>query len=201
MKREASGATMRCTTAAVVLAVAAGDEGGAGGQLVFADAAVVDELVEGRLHHREGGWQLLEVDEEAAGVVGRRQEFGERPSGCGRFRRARECREDRRDQAGGRARRCTRGRCPWRRPSAISLFPIPGGPHTMQGSWASRRDGESGGKLARLQRVVGGDVDGVGHWVARACGDGAAGSASDPNRAPNRLVLQLPEGRFGQERG
>ena len=66
--------------AAVVLAVAAGDEGGARRQLVFADAAIEDELVEGGLDHRDGGGQLLEIDEEAAGVVGRRQELGRGPA-------------------------------------------------------------------------------------------------------------------------
>ena len=55
--------------AAIVFAVAAGDEGRAWWQLIFADAPVEDELVEGSLDHGHGRGELLQVDKEAAGVV------------------------------------------------------------------------------------------------------------------------------------
>ena len=68
--------------AAVALAVAAGDERGALGQLVLTNLAVEDELVQDRLHHRNRGRQLLKVDESAAGVDGGRQEGPRRPAGA-----------------------------------------------------------------------------------------------------------------------
>ena len=68
--------------AAVALAVAAGDERRALGELVFADLAFERELIERRLHHRDAGGQLFEVDEPEAGVVGRRQEHRRRPAGA-----------------------------------------------------------------------------------------------------------------------
>ena len=52
--------------ASVRLPVAAGDQRGALGQLVFADLAVEDELIQGGLHHRHRRRQLFEVDEPAA---------------------------------------------------------------------------------------------------------------------------------------
>ena len=57
--------------AAVGLAVAAGNQRGALGELVLADLPVEDELVQRRLDHGYGGRKLLEVDEPAAGVVPR----------------------------------------------------------------------------------------------------------------------------------
>ena len=68
--------------AAVGLAVAAGDERRPLGQLVLSNLAVEHQLVERRLHHRYGRGQLFEVDEPAAGVVGRWQEGRRRPAGA-----------------------------------------------------------------------------------------------------------------------
>ena len=68
--------------AAVALAVAAGDERRALGELVFADLAFERELIKSGLYHRHAGRQLFEVDEPEAGVVGRRQEHRRRPAGA-----------------------------------------------------------------------------------------------------------------------
>ena len=68
--------------AAIALAVAAGDERRALGELVLADLAFEGELVKRRLYHRHAGRQLFEVDEPEAGVVGRRQEHRRRPAGA-----------------------------------------------------------------------------------------------------------------------
>ncbi len=68
--------------AAVGLAVAAGNQRGALGELVFADTPVEDELVQSRLDHRDRGRQFFEVDEPAAGVVRRRKEGRGRPAGA-----------------------------------------------------------------------------------------------------------------------
>ena len=68
--------------AAVALAVAAGDERRALGQLVLADLAFERELIKRGLYHRHAGRQLFEVDEPEAGVAGRRQEHRRRPAGA-----------------------------------------------------------------------------------------------------------------------
>ena len=68
--------------AAVALAVAAGDERRALGELVFAHLAFERELIESGLDHRHAGRQLFEVDEPEAGVVSRRQEHRRRPAGA-----------------------------------------------------------------------------------------------------------------------
>ena len=63
------------------LAVAAGHERGALGQLVLAALAVADELEERRLNHRHAGRELLQVDEVERGAVRGRQKVGGRPAG------------------------------------------------------------------------------------------------------------------------
>ena len=68
--------------AAVGLAVAAGNHRGTLGEFAFDDMPVEDELVQGRLDHRDLGRQFCEVDEPAPGVVGRRQEGRRRPEGA-----------------------------------------------------------------------------------------------------------------------
>ena len=60
---------MRVRDAAVGIAVAAGDEGGAFRQLVFAALAAEDELVQSRPDHGHGRGELLEVDQPEAGIV------------------------------------------------------------------------------------------------------------------------------------
>ena len=68
--------------AAVALAVAAGHERGAFGELVLTDPAVENELVQGGLDHGHRGRELLEVDEEAlVGVRGGQERRG-RPAGA-----------------------------------------------------------------------------------------------------------------------
>ena len=67
---------------AVALAVAAGDEGRALGQLVLPAAPVEHELVERGLHHRDRRGQLLEVHQPAPLGVARGQERRRRPAGA-----------------------------------------------------------------------------------------------------------------------
>ena len=68
--------------AAIALAVAAGDQRCAFGQLVLAAFAVEHQLVKSGLDHRHGGGQLFQVDEPAGGIVRRRQEGRRRPAGA-----------------------------------------------------------------------------------------------------------------------
>ena len=67
---DARGATMRCTTPRSFSRLPQAIREAPRGQLVFADAAVQDELVESGLDHRDGRRQFHEVDEETTGVVG-----------------------------------------------------------------------------------------------------------------------------------
>ena len=66
---------------AVLFAVAAGDDRGAFGELVFAELAFQAKLVQRGLDHGDAGREFFQVEEEAACVVGGREEDGGRPAG------------------------------------------------------------------------------------------------------------------------
>ena len=167
--------------AAVVLAVAAGDDRGALGQLVLAALALQAELVERGLDHRHAGGQLLEVEEPQGGAGGGRQEHRRRPAGAsvlvapGDAPEIDGIEQERADVdvvvavvAGdlpGDHRLCRAGRSP----DQSRLAGLDQG-------------GEDLGELARAQRVVGGDGLGKGHRHAPEWRGGGAGGL--PLRAP-----------------
>ena len=148
--------------AAVGFAVAAGDQRCAVGQFVFADFAVEDELIEGRLHHGHGRRQLFQVDEPEAGVVGGRQEGRRRPAGAVGAVAPRDAaqvhgvEEERTDvdilAAGVGGDLLGDGALGAARSSPQD--------HRLAGLDQQR---EGGGEFARAQRVVGGDGVGIGH--------------------------------------
>ena len=174
---------------AVGLAVAAGNQRGALGQLVFADLAVEDQLIQGSLHHRHRRRQLFEVDEPAAGIVGRRQEGRRRPAGAAVRVAPRDAAEvhgveqERADvdilagSVGGNLLRDHRFCCPGRSPYHTGLTRLD-------------QEREGGGEFARAQRVVGGDGVGVGHGRAPEWLDGGAGTLRGPVFA--RPTAELP---------
>ena len=157
--------------AAVALAVAAGDERRALGQLVLADLAFERELIKSGLYHRHAGRQLFEVDEPEAGVTGRRQEHRRRPAGAVGgvapgdasqvhgveqerpdvdILAATVCRDLLRDHRFSRA-----GRSPHH--SRLTGFD---------------EKGEGRGELARAERVVRGNGCGLGHgWDSGMAGE------------------------------
>ena len=147
---------------AVGLAVAAGDQRGAVGQLVFADLAVEHQLIERRLHHLHRGRQLFQVDEPAAGIVGGRQESRRRPAGAVGAVAPRDA-----AQVHGVEQE---------RPDVDILAAGIGGDLLGDGALGAARSSpqdhrlagldqqrEGGGEFARAQRVVGGDGVGIGH--------------------------------------
>ena len=87
-----------------------GDQRGALGEFVLAAFAVEHELVQGRLHHRQGRGQFLQVDQPASVRVRGRQESRWRPAGAVRRCRATGCRADRPGPTARRGHRHTRGR-------------------------------------------------------------------------------------------
>ena len=111
--------------AAVRVAVAAGHDRGAFGELVLAAPAVADELEHGRLDHGDAGGELFQVDQVEVGAGRGRQEFGMGPAGDVWLRRARGCRAGRRGRGAVRARR---SRCGTSRPR----------PAARPRSWRSR---------------------------------------------------------------
>ena len=179
----ASGVGMRCHDASVGLAVAAGDQRGALGQLVFADLAVEHQLIERRLHHLDSRRQLFQVDEPAAWIVRGRQESRRRPAGAvGAVAPRNAAQVDGVEQQGadidilaagiggdllGDHRFCSAGRSPY------------------QGRLAGLdQNCEGGGEFAGAQRVVGGDGVGVGHRRAPEWLDGGAGTLRAPGLRP-----------------
>ena len=151
--------------AAIALAVAAGDQRGALGQFVFAHPAVEHQLVERGLHHRHGRGQFLQIDEPAAGIVTGRQEGRRCPAGAvravppGNAAQVHGIEQQgahidiaapglRGDLLGERALGTTRG-APQH--------------HRLSGFDQQR---QRCGQLARAERVVGGDRQGIGHRQA-----------------------------------
>ena len=148
--------------ASVRLAVAAGDQRRALGQLVFANLAVEHQLIERRLHHGHRRRQLLQVDEPAAGIVGGRQEGRGRPAGPVGAVAPRDA-----AQVHGVEQE---------RPDVDILPAGVGGDLLGDGALGAARSSpqdhglagldqerEGGGELARAERVVGGDGVGIGH--------------------------------------
>ncbi len=180
--------------AAVGLAVAAGDERGAFGERVLADLGVEDELVERRLDHRDGGGQLLQVDEPAAGVVRRRQKGRRRPArAVGRIAPGDAAEIDGIEQeradvdvAASRFRR-----------DLLGDLRLGGAGRAPDDAGLTRLDqeGEHGRELARAQRVVRGDGDGLGHRRAPSGGEterrGTPLSASYGRTPGRRLTFRL----------
>ena len=153
--------------AAVALAVAAGDQRGALGEFVLAAFAVEHELVQGRLHHRQGRGQFLQVDQPASVRVRGRQESRRRPArAVGAVAPRDAAQVDRVQQQGADIdilaaglRRDLLGDltfgAPWRSPD-----------HHRLAGFDQQRQGA--GEFARAQRVIGGDGIGVGHGMLQA---------------------------------
>ena len=151
--------------AAVALAVAAGDQRGALGEFVLAAFAVEHELVQGRLHHRQGRGQFLQVDQPASVRVRRRQEGRRRPARAVGAVAPRDAAQiDRVQQQGADIdilaaglRRDLLGDltlgAPWGAPD-----------HHRLAGFDQQRQGA--GEFARAQRVIGGD--GIGHGMLQA---------------------------------
>ena len=168
--------------APVGLAVAAGNQRRALGELVFADFPVENKLVQRRLYHRDGGRQLFEVDEPAAWIVGRGQEGRGRPTravgavapgDAAEIDGIEQKRPDV-DVAAVRGRRDLLGdhrfgRAGWA-PGNTRLAGLD-------------QEGEHFGELARAQRVVRGDGGGLGH--GRAPNDGETARTPSPGARPS----------------
>ena len=153
--------------AAVALTVAAGDQRGALGEFVLAAFAVEHELIQGRLHHRQGRGQFLQIDQPASVRVRRRQE-GRRCPACavGAVAPRDAAQIDRIQQQGADIdilaaglRRDLLGDltfgAPWATPD-----------HHRLAGFDQQRQGA--GEFARAQRVVGGDGIGLGHGMLQA---------------------------------
>ena len=151
--------------AAVALAVAAGDQRGAFGEFVLAAFAVEHELVQGRLHHRQGRGQFLQVDQPASVRVGRRQEGRRRPARAVGAVAPRDAAQiDRIQQQGADIDILTTG---LRRDllGDLTLGAPRGTPdHHRLAGFDQQRQGA--GEFARAQRVIGGD--GIGHGMLQA---------------------------------
>ena len=153
--------------AAVALTVAAGDQRGALGEFILAAFAVEHELVQGRLHHRQGRGQFLQIDQPASVRIRRRQESRRRPAGAVGAVAPRDAAQiDRVQQQGADIDILTAGLrrdllgdltlgAPWRSPNHAGL---PGLDQQRQ----------CAGEFARTQRVIGGDGIGLGHGMLQA---------------------------------
>ena len=161
--------------ASVRLPVAAGDQRGALGELVFADLAVEDELIERRLHHLHRGRQFFEVDEPAARIVRGRQEGRRRPAGPVGAVAPRDA-----AQVDG----IEQERPDVDIPAAgiggdlLGNGALGGAGRSPYQGWLAGLDQEreGGGEFAGAQRVVGGDGVGVGHRRAPEWLDGGSGT-------------------------
>ena len=182
--------------AAVALPVTAGDQGCALGQLVLADLALEGELIKRGLDHGHGSVHLLEVDEEAAHVVARREEGWRRPLRAagtvapGNASQVDGIEQERADVDVFAAQVC------------CHLL----GDHRFSRAWASPHHcglagldekSEGLGELAGAQRVVGGDGVGVGHGGLRAngCRGRSASGRSDLRRDRAPLLLSPVQGK------
>ena len=166
---------------------AAGDDGGAGRELVLADLAFEAELVQRRLHHGYRGCHLLEVDEPEAGVVGGWQEGRGRPAGAAVA------------VAPGNAAQVDGIE---QKRAHIDVLAVRGGgdllgdltlgragrPPYHAGLAGLDEESEGLGELAGAERVVGGDGVGIGHGGLRSNGcrrrTRTARSAGSPRRGP-----------------
>ena len=171
--------------APVALAVAAGDQRSALGQLVFAHLAVEHQLVEGGLHHRHGGGQLFEVDEPAAGIAGGRQEGRRGPAGAAvRVAPGDAAQIDRVEQQRAHVKivapRFGGDLLGERALGAARSAPQDRGLAGLDQQRQGRRE------LARAQRVVGGNGVGIGHRRPPDRRDGGAGSLPGPGISPDR---------------
>ena len=145
--------------------LAAGDQRGALGEFVLAAFAVEHELVQGRLHHRHGRGQFLQVDQPARVRVRGWQESRRRPAcAVGAVTPRDAAQIDRVQQQGADIdilaaglRRDLLGDltlgAPWGTPDN----------HRLAGLDQQR---QCAGEFARAQRVIGGDGIGIGHWHA-----------------------------------
>ena len=163
--------------AAIAFAVAAGDQRRAFGQLVLAAFAVEHQLIKSGLDHGQGGGQLFQVDEPAAGIVRWRQEGGRRPAGAvgavapGDAAQVDGIEQQRADvdvfAAGGGCDLL----------GDVRFGAAGRGPH--HGRLAGlHQQGQGLGKLARAQRVVGGDGIAVGHNGLQTRGNRGANTLS-----------------------
>ena len=181
--------------AAIACAVAAGDQRRAFGQLVLAAFAVEHQLIKSGLDHRHGGGQFFQVDEPTAGIIRRRQEGGRRPAGAvGAVAPGDAAQVDGIEQ----------------QRADVDIFAAGGGRDLLgdvrfgTAGWAPDDHWLSGldqqrqglGKLARAQRVVGGDGIGVGHWELRTKGSRGRNVSrrSDPRPVPAWLSSSTCQG-------
>ena len=187
--------------AAIAFAVATGDQRCALRQFVLAAFTVEHQLIKSGLDHGQGGGQLFQVDEPAAGIVRWRQEGGRRPAGTvgavapGDAAQVDGIEQQRADvdvlAAGGvrdllgDVRFSTAGRAPHN--GRLAGF---------------HQQGQGVGKLARAQRVVGGDGVGVGHWELRTNGSRGrnASRRSEPRPLPSLAFLLAGSGQGPAER-
>ncbi len=123
---------------AISIAITAGDQRCALGQLVLAVLPFEEELIQSRLHHRHRGRQLFEVDEPEAGIVRRRQEDRRRPARAVGAIAPRDAPQI--DGSSNSARTSTyRQLAAAATCRAIVDMAAPGGPHTIVGCRASTR--------------------------------------------------------------
>ena len=172
--------------AAIVLAIAAGDDRGAFGQLVFAALALQAELVERGLDHGHAGGQLLQVEEPQCGAGRGRQEYRRRPAGAAVFVAPGDAPQiDRIEQQRADVDvviAVVAGDLP-----GDHRFRRAGRPPDQRGLAGLDQGGEHLGELARAQRVVGGDGVGKRHGHAPEWqGGGADGSLRAPGLHPAR---------------
>ena len=194
-KREGERGRHPVHDAAVGFPVPAGDQRCALGQLVFADLAVEHELIQRRLYHGYRRRQLFEIDEPAAGVVRRRKKGRRRPAGAigavapGDAAQVHGVEQERAD-VDILAVRVGRDLLGDHRFGGSGRSPD----HTGLAGLDEER--ERAGKLARAQRVVGGDGVGMGHGRAPDGGKSAQMPSPDIRPSPRRL-LRLRSRRFG----
>ena len=185
--------------AAVVLAVAAGDDRGALGERVLAALALQGELVERGLDHGHAGGQLLQVEEPARRAVGGRQERGRRPPRAavlvapGDAPEIDGIEEERPDVDVAVA--VLVGHL--LRDLALAAAGRTPDDHGLPGLRARRLEGF--GELGGADRVVGGYGVGIGHGRLRIAGRGrghppGAGPSQAPLRPSTRCAAGLTAG-------